>query len=352
MTSSEDVSGTELRWPAEWEPHAATWLTWPHNPETWPGHLAEARREYTQIVAALAGREALRMLVLDAAAEAGARRELERAGIDPDRYVEFLQVPTNDSWIRDYGPIFVEGGAPRHFRFDAWGGKYPPWEADARAAALAAATLGIELAPVDFVLEGGSIEGNGAGCVMTTESCLLNPNRGAGRTREGIEAQLAAALGTRQVVWLADGIAGDDTDGHIDDLARFVGPETIVAVSHSDAGDPDAPILAENLRRLRSARARSGRSFEIVTLPAPPPHVIAGQRCPASYANFYLANGVALVPTFAAPSDERVLEIFAELLPEREVVGVPCGALVQGLGAVHCLTQQEPAGANRANTTP
>jgi agmatine deiminase len=350
MKTSENDSETELRWPAEWEPHAATWLTWPHNPETWPGQLVEARREYAAIVAALAGRESVRLLVADAAAEDGARRALEQARVETERHVQFMQVPTDDSWIRDYGPIFVEGGAPRHFVFDAWGGKYPPWEADAQAAALAASELGIELARVDFVLEGGSIDGNGAGCVMTTESCLLNPNRGPGRTREGVEARLAETLGTRQVVWLADGIAGDDTDGHIDDLARFVAPETIVAVGDTNAGDRDAPILVENLRRLRAARTLDGRSFEVVTLPSPPPHVVAGQRCPASYANFYLANGVALVPTFDAPTDARALAILAELLPEREIVGVPCGVLVLGLGAVHCLTQQEPWGVDPVST--
>ncbi len=354
MTISENASETEpapsvaLRWPAEWEPHAATWLTWPQNPETWPGHLAEAQREYADFVAALAGREGIRLLVHDAAGEEGARHVLAAAGVDADRHVQFLHVPTDDSWIRDYGPIFVEGGAARHFRFDAWGGKYPPWDDDARAAPRAAAQLGIELEGVDFVLEGGSIEGNGEGCVLTTESCLLNPNRGLDRTRDGVEARLAETLGTRQVVWLADGIAGDDTDGHIDDLARFVGPRTIVAVEGDDPTDLDSATLAENLRRLRAARDLAGRPFEVVTLPAPPPHVVSGQRCPASYANFYLANGVALVPTFDAASDERALAVLAELLPDRDVVGVPCVTLVLGLGALHCLSQQEPGSVDRA----
>ncbi len=353
MTSSENAAETEpaasgLRWPAEWEPHAATWLTWPQNPETWPGRFIEARREYAGFVAALAGREQIRLLVDDAAVESEARHALAAAGVDADRHVQFLHVPTDDAWIRDYGPIFVEGGAPRHFRFDAWGGKYPPWADDARAAPRAAAALGLELEAVDFVLEGGSIEGNGEGCVLTTESCLLNPNRGSDRSRDGVEKLLAETLGTRQVVWLADGIAGDDTDGHIDDLARFVGPETIVAVEGRDPDDLDTEILTENLRRLRAARTLDGRPFEVVPLPAPPPHVVSGQRCPASYANFYLANGVALVPTFGAASDERALAVLAELLPDREVIGVSCATLVLGLGALHCLSQQEPRAADRA----
>jgi agmatine deiminase len=338
------------RWPAEWERHAGTWLCWPHNPNSWPGHLEAAQREYVEILRALQGREPVRLLVADAAAEDGVRRALAKAGVEPERGIEYLHVPTNDSWLRDTGPIVVEERAPDGrsarralaFGFNAWGGKYPPWDRDVEVAPRLARAAGLPVARADFVLEGGSIEGNGRGCVLTTESCLLNPNREPGRTREAMEARLAAWLGARQVLWLGDGIEGDDTDGHVDDIARFVDAGTVVAAV-ADPSDADAAPLAENLRRLRGMRDQDGKPLAVVPLPMPPPHHVDGQRCPASYANFYLANGVALVPVFGAPSDARALDVLRELLPGREVVGIPSRFLVLGLGSVHCLSQQEPA---------
>jgi agmatine deiminase len=344
-----DGVGAPVRWPAEWEPHTATWLAWPHNPETWPGHLLEARREYAEIVRALQGRETLRILVADEAMEASARATLTERGIDPDAGIRFLHVPTDDSWIRDWGPVFVHGesgpGAspalPRSFGFDAWGGKYPPWDRDAAAARLALRQLGATPVAPGFVLEGGSIDGNGAGCVLTTESCLLNPNRERGRTREQMEARLGRWLGARQVVWLEAGIEGDDTDGHIDDVARFATAGTVVAVTADPASD-DHAVLESNRRRLAAARDQDGKPLEVVPLPSPPLHRLAGHRCPASYANFYLANGVALVPSFGAPSDGRALAVLRELWRDREVLAIPCATLILGLGAIHCLSQQEP----------
>jgi agmatine deiminase len=338
------------RWPAEWEPHAATWLCWPHNPNSWPGHLPAAQREYVEIVRALQGREAIRLLVADAAFEESVRGTLRERGVDPERGIEYLRVPTNDSWLRDSGPIVVEeraadGRFARRaiaFDFNAWGGKYPPWDLDAQVSGLLAERAGLPLARADFVLEGGSIEGNGRGCVLTTEACLLNPNREPGRTRERMEARLAHWLGARSVLWLGDGIEGDDTDGHVDDIARFVDAGTVVAVESDDPAD--AAPLAANLARLRGMRDPDGKPLALATLPMPPPHFIDGQRCPASYANFYLANGIALVPVFGAPSDARALAVLRELLPGRDVVGIRSDHLVLGLGAVHCLSQQEPAG--------
>jgi agmatine deiminase len=338
------------RWPAEWEPHAGTWLAWPHAPATWPGHLEEARREYVEILRALQGREPVRLLVADAAAEDAVRRRLAAAGVEPERGIEYLHVVTNDAWLRDTGPIvieecFADGRRARRalaFGFNAWGGKYPPWDRDVEVAPQAARAAGLPLVRADFVLEGGSIDGNGRGCVLTTEACLLNPNREPGRTREQMEARLARWLGARQVLWLGDGIEGDDTDGHVDDIARFVDAGTVVAAV-ADASDADAAPLAENLRRLRSMRDQDGKPLGVVPLPMPPPHHIDGQRCPASYANFYLANGVALVPVFGAASDARALDVLRELLPGRDVVGIPSRFLVLGLGSVHCLSQQEPA---------
>jgi agmatine deiminase len=337
------------RWPAEWEPHAAIWLCWPHNPNSWPGHLAEAQREYVEIVRALQGREPIRLLVADDAVEASVRRTLTSLGVDAERGIEYLRVPTNDSWLRDTGPIVVEetAGDGRRaqraiaFGFNAWGGKYPPWDLDTRVAEQLAHAAELPVTHADFVLEGGSIEGNGRGCVLTTEACLLNPNREPGRTRESMEERLAEWLGASQVLWLGDGIEGDDTDGHVDDIARFVDASTVVAVTSEDPHD-SAP-LAANLKRLRGMRDQDGKPLTVVTLPMPPAHRIDGQRCPASYANFYLANGAALVPIFGAPSDARALDSLRELLPGREIIGIRSSHLVLGLGAIHCLSQQLPA---------
>lgn len=337
------------RWPAEWEPHRATWLAWPHNPATWPGRLDRVYGPYARMVGVLAAHETVCINVRDARMEEAARARLRAEGVDPDRNVAFHPIPTDDTWARDHGPIFVvrdrDGRRERavlDFGFNSWGEKYGPFEQDDDVPRQVAEHLGLPRFETDLVLEGGSVDGNGCGTILTTESCLLHPNRGAGRTREGMEAALARYLGARHVLWLGDGIIGDDTDGHIDDLARFVDPGTVVTVVEDDPRDPNHPILAANLERLRRMRDQDGKPLAIATLPMPPPLLVDGQRCPASYANFYLANGVALVPTFEAPTDPRALAVLRELLPGREVVGIPCSDLVFGLGAVHCMTQQEP----------
>ena len=336
--------GEGFRWPAEWEPHRATWLAWPHNAETWPGHLEGAVAGFVEMVRALHGGERVCITVLDPAMEEAARRRLARAGIEGN--LEFHHFPTNDAWIRDHGPFFVKREnevAVVDFRFDAWGGKYPPWDLDDRIPRAVADVRRLRRFPVEVVLEGGSVDGNGCGSLLTTESCLLNPNRGPARTRETLEQILHDTLGATQVLWLAGGIEGDDTDGHVDDLCRFVDPSTVVAVEERDPRDPNHAPLSENLQRLREMRDQDGKPLAVATLPMPPPLWIAGLRCPASYANFYLANGVALVPVFEVPSDARALAVLRELLPDREVVPIPARELVVGLGAVHCLTQQEPA---------
>jgi len=348
VSRAEQRAPIGYRWPAEWEPHAATWLAWPHNAETWPGRLERAQRAFGVFVRELHQRETVRLLVDDAAGEGEARRMLAAAGVAVDR-VEFHRIPTDDAWLRDSGPILLvrDSGQGRErvladFPFDAWGGKYPPWDRDAAVPAGVARALGLTRLTADFVLEGGSVDGNGAGTILTTEACLLHPNRGPGRTRERMEQRLSEWLGARHVLWLGEGIAGDDTDGHVDDIARFVGSGTVVAACCDDPSDANSEPLAENLRRLRGMRDQDGKPLTLVTLPMPPALRIGGLRCPASYANFYLANGCALVPSFGVAEDARALAVLREVLPERDVVGVPCADLVQGLGSLHCLSQQQP----------
>ena len=349
MTGSDTPAALGYRWPAEWERHAATWLSWPHNPDTWPGHFAPVPAVFAAIVRALHEHELVRINVGSAALEESARQLLRAAGVEVERGVRFQRIATNDAWVRDHGGIVLlrEQAGRREralvdFEFDSWGKKYGPWDLDNAVPAQMARALGLPRFRAGVVLEGGSIDGNGAGTVLTTESCLLNPNRGNGRTREGMERVLADQLGARQVLWLGEGIAGDDTDGHIDDLARFVDAGTVVTVLEEDPADENFAPLQANLARLRAMRDAQGKPFAIATLPMPPPLLVEGQRCPASYANFYLANGLALVPTYAAASDSRALAVLRELLPGREVVGIPCRDLVYGLGAIHCVTQQEP----------
>ena len=342
--------GLGFRWPAEWEPHAGTWLTWPHNPDTWPGRLEAVAGTFAAIVRELHARETVNVLVADGAGEARARRHLAAAGVGAQGGVRFHHLPSDDGWLRDCGPLFlVRARAGRRERaallpgFNAWGGKYPPWERDAALGRAVADAAGVRGFPSDLVLEGGSIDGDGRGSILTTESCLLHPNRGPGRTREALEAALADLLGARAVLWLGAGIEGDDTDGHVDDVARFVAPGTVVAAAEPDPADPNHAPLAENLRRLRALRDADGKPLAVAELPMPPRLSNGGARSPASYANFYLANGLALVPTFGAKSDARALAVLRELLPGRDVVGIPCRELVAGLGAIHCVTQQEPA---------
>ncbi len=337
-----DAAPQGLRWPAEWEPHAATWLAWPHAEDTWPGRLAAAEDAFVEMVRALHGQERVEISVRDEPAE-----EAVRARLGPlVSGCRFHRFPTDDAWVRDHGPLFVcdANGAPwvLDFGFDAWGGKYPPWDRDDAIPRRVAEALALPRRQPGFVLEGGSVDGNGEGTVLTTESCLLNPNREAGRTREGMEARLATWLGAEQVIWLGDGIAGDDTDGHVDDVARFVAPTTVVVAVEPDAADANHAALAQDLRILRAARDARGRRLDVVELPMPPPLLVDGGRCPASYANFYLANGRVLLPVFGVAEDARAAAILGELLPDREVAPIPASDLVVGLGAVHCLTQQQP----------
>lgn len=348
------------RWPAEWEPHAATWLSWPHNPETWPGRLAAVESVFVEMVAALAPFERVEINVADAALAERVRGLLRARDGALEARVGFHAIATDDAWVRDHGPLFVvrdREDAPVavvDFEFQAWGGKYPPWDQDAEVARAVAAELALPCYDAGFVLEPGGIDGDGRGTLLTTESCLLNPNRGGGRAREraALEALLGEMLGAQRVVWLGDGIVGDDTDGHVDDITRFVAPDRVVTAVEPDARDANHAPLAENLARLEALRASSWPALEIVRLPMPPALVVDGVRLPASHANFYIANEVVLMPTFGGASDARAAAVLAECLPGRRVVGIPSADLVVGLGAVHCLTQQQPALPRSASGAP
>jgi len=308
--------------------------------------LAEAEAAFVEIVRALHECERVEIAVQDILAQARVRELLAKSGVDcRAQRLRFHSLPTNDAWVRDSGPIVVFEETTRVLLdcgFNAWGGKYPPWDLDDALAGKWAEELQLPSVPLKFILEGGSIDGNGAGVVLTTESCLLNPNRGGSRTHEAVEDTLRDLLGATQVLWLGDGIVGDDTDGHVDDIARFVGPERIVTVRESDTASPNFSPLQENFERLRAARTLAGKSFEIVTLPMPPPVTFEGAICPASYANFYIANTAVLVPIFHVPSDAEALDILGDCFPKHEIIGIPARYLVVGLGAVHCLTQQLP----------
>lgn len=342
-----DPQGAGYRMPAEWEPHASTWLAWPHNADTWPDHLQRVRRTWVEIIRALAPGEVVNLLVNDAGSEAAASALL-RGGVDPRRVV-FHRIPTVDVWIRDYGPTFVTRGSGSgalalvNWRFNAWGLKYPDYVADDAVPLRINESLGLPAFTPGIVLEGGSIDVNGAGVCLATEECLLNPNRNPGLTRNEVETRLRSALGVRRVVWLPAGLCGDDTDGHVDNLARFVSETTAVCVVEEDPRDENYRALRENYRRLAAATDGRGRRFEVVPLPQPDPVVAGGSRLPASYANFYVANGVVLAPLYRGPRDRAALDTLAALFPGRRVAGIDSRALILGLGGIHCVTQQQPA---------
>ncbi len=337
--------------PAEWGPHDATWLAWPHNVRDWPGKFAPIPWVFAEIVRHVARGEKVRLLVEDAEHEAKVKKTLGRAGVGLDN-VELRRVRTDRVWTRDAGPIFVRRDGRKaiaRFRFNAWA-KYPDWKNDVKLPERAAKALGVPLLPVErdgrpVVLEGGAIDVNGQGTLLTTEECLLDPAvqvRNPGFGREDYEAVFAEALGAPNTIWLGKGIAGDDTHGHVDDLARFVSPRLIVLCRETNPNDANHRPLEENRERLESATLQDGSRPEVVYLPMPSPVGFDGQRLPASYANFYVANAAVLVPTFGDPNDRIALGILSELFRDRQVIGVHALDLVWGLGTLHCLSQQEP----------
>jgi agmatine deiminase len=363
-TPSPTPAALGFSMPAEWEKHEATWLSWPHNPVDWPDKISTVRWVYGEIVRKVVSGEKVRLLVNHQADEQIARRFLSRAGADLQR-VEFIRHTTERGWTRDTGPTFVKRGAQGvrrmtkgasgetaivHFHFNAWA-KHDDWQRDRRVPEVAAKRLGKRLFHArcmgkDFVIEGGGIEVNGRGTLLTTEQCYLDPKiqvRNPGLGRKEIEETLKSYLGVTNVRWLAAGPAGDDTHGHIDDICRFVNRNTLVLIRETNRRDINYRPLAENWERIRDLRLEDGSRPEIVPLPMPAPLYFAGNRLPASYANFYIANAAVLVPTFNDPNDRVALGILGELFKDRPVIGLHAVDLVLGRGTVHCLTQQQPS---------
>jgi agmatine deiminase len=369
-TATETPNALNFRMPAEWEPHEATWLGWPHEVTDWPGKFAPIPWAFAEIVRQLSRVERVYLLVENTVTEKRARGILKKSGALLDR-VDFFRVPTDRGWMRDSGPICVTnsvgGVAFNHFVFNGWA-KYANHKRDAAAVGKvnqklkkhlwnpehlagsekAAGRKGERLALQSrrVVLEGGSIDVNGKGTLLTTEECLLSKTqeRNPGFVREDYEDVFREYLGVRKVIWLKNGIAGDDTHGHVDDLTRFVDANTVVTIVEENRDDANYLALQENREILRSSCDQDGKTLRVVTLPMPAPVYFDGQRLPASYANFYIANKLLIVPTFADPNDRVALNTLASLFPDREVVGIPCRDLVLGLGTLHCMTQQQPAG--------
>ncbi len=338
------------RMPAEWEPHAATWLTWPR-PEgiSFPGRYEPVPEVYAQFIRCLTRHENVEINVWNDDMAECIRDVLRRHGVPLER-VGFHRFPSYEPWCRDHGPIFLtRSGAAGPERaivdwgYNAWGGKYPPFDLDDAVPQHVARLRGLPLFSPGIVMEGGSIEVNGAGTLLTTEACLLNPNRNPHLTKAQIEQSLCDHLGVRHILWLGDGIVGDDTDGHIDDLTRFVNPTTVVTVVEEDPQDANYGLLQDNLERLRGMKDQDGHPLRVVELPMPGLVECEDQRLPASYANFYIANRQVIVPTYRHANDARALEILRREFPDREVVGIDSTDLIWGLGSFHCISQQEPA---------
>jgi agmatine deiminase len=342
-----DTTPRELgfRMPAEWERHDATWIAWPHNKEDWPGRFAPVPWVYCEIVRKLAEGEKVRILIENEGSIRRVRHMLKMSHADLSN-IEFFEIPTDRVWARDYGPLFVKNSAGEvaitNWNFNAWA-KYEDWHLDNAVNTVLIERLGMGAWEPDVVLEGGSIDVNGRGMLLTTEECLLSPiqARNPHLTRSEIEGVMRNYLGADRVVWLKDGIAGDDTHGHVDDLARFVAPETVVIAQEANVEDPNHAVLRENREILENEPG-----LNVVALPMPAPLMFEERRLPASYANFYIANSAVLVPTFNDPNDRIALNTLAEVFPGRRVVGIHAVELVWGLGTLHCMTQQQPAAEN------
>jgi agmatine deiminase len=332
--------------PAEWHPHVATWLSWPHKEESWPGKIDLIYPKYCEFVKILTEGELVRINVANEQMAAFAKQQLLLAGVDLNR-VQFFELPTNDAWCRDHGPAFLINPETKQkaiidWGYNAWGNKYPPFDLDDVIPTKIAQHFDLPVYHPGIVMEGGSVDFNGKGTLLTTTACLLNKNRNPHLNQQQIEEYLRNYYGVEQVLWLGDGIVGDDTDGHIDDITRFVNEDTVVTVIEENKQDENYLILRENLQTLKTMRLLNGKQLNIIELPMPDPVIYDGQRLPASYANFYIANSAVIVPTYRSDNDDRALSILQNCFPDREVVGIDSTHIIWGLGSFHCLSQQEP----------
>ena len=329
--------------PAEWQPQSAVWFSWPHNVETWPENLNLAQAEFVQLVATIANSQLVKILVADD------QRAAAKTKLNDSANIEFVSIPTNDAWARDYAPTFVKSGegdlVAINWHYNAWGGKYPPFDDDQKVATRVAEFLDIQCVSPEFCFEGGAIDVNDSGVLLCTKSCALDPNRNPGKSLQDVETLLHKNLGTSICLWLSgDALAGDDTEGHVDQLARFTDDQTIVYAWSDDSEDPQSNGLAQNLRDLQSALKENNlEHICLVPLPIPEPMELFGRRVPASYCNFLITNTQVLVPTFQVPQDRLAMEILKPLFPGRAVIGLPSKNLSVGLGSFHCLSQQQPA---------
>lgn len=344
--TNETPKALGFRFPAEWELQEALWLSWPHKEESWPGKLETIYAPYSQFIKIVADDQLVRINVADEEMKNFATKHIEAAGANMEN-ISFHMNPTNDAWCRDHGPAFVINDqtgekAVVDWGYNAWGGKYPPFDLDDVVPTRIAKEFNLKLFTPPIVMEGGSVEFNGKGTVLTTTACLLNKNRNPHLTKEQIEQYLLDYYGQDQVLWLGDGIIGDDTDGHIDDITRFVADDTVLTVIEEDPNDENHPILQENLESLKTMRLLDGRPLKIVELPMPKPVIYEDQQLPASYANFYIANKTVIVPVFNDENDERALAIIQSCFPDRKVIGIDSVDIIWGLGSFHCLSQQEP----------
>lgn len=334
--------------PAEFHPHEATWLSWPHKEASWPGKIHTIFPYYSQFVKYLADSEKVRINVADEAMKTFATGHLQTAGVNLAN-VEFFFHPTNDAWCRDHGPAFlINPNAEQKkvvvdWNYNAWGGKYPPFDQDDIIPTLIAKHFSLPVYHPGIIMEGGSVEFNGEGTILTSTCCLLNENRNPHLDREQLEAYLHQYYGAQQVLWVEEGIVGDDTDGHIDDTVRFVNGDTVLTVVETDKQDENYEILQQNLRQLQQMRLLNGKQLNVVELPMPDAVIFEDQRLPASYANFYISNKYVIVPTFRCSKDDQALSIIAGCYKDREVVGIDSTEIIWGLGSFHCLSQQEPA---------
>ena len=330
--------------PPEWAKHEATWLSWPHKEESWPGKMETIYEPYCEFVKIIATGEKVRINVRDEEMKTSAIAHLQKAEADLSQ-IEFYFNESNDAWCRDHGPAFVTKGKEKavvDWGYNAWGGKYPPYDLDDIIPTKIAKHFSLTLFTPDIVMEGGSVEFNGVGTILTSTACLLNENRNPHLNKQQIETYLKEFYGAEQVLWVGDGIVGDDTDGHIDDITRFVNEDTVLTVVESNPLDENYLLLQENLSALKAMRLPDGRPLNIIKLPMPSPVIHEDTRLPASYANFYIANAAVIVPTFRDVNDKIALEIIQNAFPDREVVGIDSTDIIWGLGSFHCLSQQEP----------